>query len=151
MALRGNGLGPIPWTLYFLVSIFNQVFFIVGSFQWTRMNATRKALFVVLACIELFFSIGRGTAFGVVSLATTFFLSSMLWAGSTGRREAQGPGQRAAALVLSWEVSCSSGQNLYSRSGNVERSADQYHSGSPLWSAIIRLCQSFPSRSSRPT
>lgn len=113
-ALRGVGLGPIPWTLYFLVSIFTQCFFITGFLYWRSMRPGMKLLFAVLVGLDMFFALGRGTTFGVVSMVTTFVFAAMFWKRS-----------RLATVLL---VACLFvgsitvfSYNLYSRSGNVER------------------------------
>lgn len=122
MALRGTGLGPIPWTVYFIVSISNQVFFIVAFLQWNKLRSIKKLLLVIFVCIELFFSIGRGTAFGVVSLATTFFLSSMFWVSNTKKRWISKVISSALLVLFLFLGSIAFfSHNLYSRSGNTER------------------------------
>jgi hypothetical protein len=116
-ALRGVGLGPIPWTLYFLVSIFTQCFFIAGFLYWRSMSFGTKLLFGALVCLELLFSLGRGTTFGVVSMVTTFFLAAMFWKRS-----------RLATVLLVAGLFAGSvavfSYNLYGRSGNVERTVE---------------------------
>jgi hypothetical protein len=113
-ALRGVGLGPIPWSLYFLVSIFTQCSFIAGFLYWRRMRPRMKLLFAGLVGLDLVFALGRGTAFGVISVVTTFFLATMFWKRS-----------RLATVVLVACLFATSiavlANNLYSRSGNVER------------------------------
>ena len=115
-ALRGSG-GPVPWTLYFFVSVFSQCLFIVGFLHWTRMGPGTKSLFAGLVILDLLFAMGRGTTFGVVSMVTTFFLAAMFWKRS-----------RLGTIVL---VSCLFAgsvalfsYNLYSRSGNVQRAVE---------------------------
>lgn len=62
----------IPWTLYFLISIINQLFFIVGFIGWEKMYKWQKILFVGFLLIEIFFWFGRATNMGVIILITTF-------------------------------------------------------------------------------
>ena len=116
-ALRGAGLGPTPWRVYFLISIFNQCFFIAGFLHWKKMNFRTRLLFGALVAVEAVFSLGRGTSFGVVSLVTTFVLSSLIWMRS-----------RFGNLVLVFLLFLGSvallSYNLYSRSGNVERAVE---------------------------
>jgi hypothetical protein len=85
------------------------------------MNGMARLLFAMFVCLELFFSLGRGTSFGVVSMVTTFFVSSLLWKKSakSGIRGMVGK----ALLVLSLFLGSVAffQYNLYSRSGNVER------------------------------
>jgi len=116
-ALRGVGLGPIPWTLYFLVSIFSQCFFIAGFLYWRSMRPGIKLLFAALVGLDLMFALGRGTTFGVVAMVTTFFFAAMFWKRS-----------RLATVVLVAGLFVGSiavfAYNLYSRSGNIERSVE---------------------------
>lgn len=116
-ALRGAGLGPIPWSLYFFVSIFTQCFFIAGFLYWKRMSFGTRLLFGGLVCIDLIFSVGRGTTFGVISMATTFFFAAMFW-----KRSRLGTVLLVAALFVGTVAIFS--YNLYSRSGNVERAVE---------------------------
>ena len=116
-ALRGTGLGPVPWSLYFLVSIFTQCFFVAGFLYLKRMSLAAKLLFGALVAIELLFSVGRGTTFGVVSMVTTFFFAALFWQRS-----------RLGTIVLVGTLFLGSvawfSYNLYSRSGNVERTVE---------------------------
>ena len=116
-ALRGVGLGPIPWTLYFLVSIFTQCFFIAGFLYWRSMRPGMRLLFAVLVALDLVFALGRGTTFGVVSMVTTFFFAAMFWKRSR---------LATVALVTCLFVGSVAvlAYNLYSRSGNVERTVE---------------------------
>jgi hypothetical protein len=116
-ALRGTGLGPVPWSLYFLVSIFTQCFFVAGFLYLKRMTFAAKLLFGALVAIELLFTVGRGTTFGVVSMVTTLFFAALFRQRS-----------RLGTIVLVGTLFLGSvawfSYNLYSRSGNVERTVE---------------------------
>ena len=116
-ALRGTGLGPIPWSLYFLVSIFTQCFFVAGFLYLKHMSLATKVLFGALVALDLLFSVGRGTTFGVVSMVTTFFFAALFW-----KRTRLGTIVLVGALFLGSVAWFS--YNLYSRSGNVERTVE---------------------------
>jgi hypothetical protein len=116
-ALRGTGLGPIPWSLYFAVSIVAQSFFIAGFLYWRRMGAAVKLLFAGLVGLDLLFSMGRGTTFGVVSMVTTFVFAALFW-----RKSRIAKGLLIAGLFIATVALFS--YNLYSRSGNVERAVE---------------------------
>lgn len=116
-ALRGAGLGPIPWSLYFFVSIFSQCFFIAGFLYWKRMSYAPRLLFGGLVSLDLIFSMGRGTTFGVVSMVTTVVLAAMFW-----KRSRLVTVLLVAALFVGTVALFS--YNLYSRSGNVERAVE---------------------------
>lgn len=65
----------INWSAYFVIAILNQVFFIIGFTNWKGMNRIKKVLFVIFIAIDIFYWMGRGTNFGVISLITTFLFS----------------------------------------------------------------------------
>jgi hypothetical protein len=67
----------LPWSLFFIISIINQVFFIVGFLSWKNINKIKRFFFIVFIILEIFFWMGRGTNFGVIILITTFLLSTM--------------------------------------------------------------------------
>lgn len=68
----------VSWSLYFLTSIFNGVYFIVGFLLWSRVTLFLKAIFLTFLAIEIFYWVGRGTNFGIVSLVVTFLLASVV-------------------------------------------------------------------------
>ena len=68
----------IPWTIYFLISVINQVFFIIGFVCWKRYNIWQKFLFIFFLLIEIFFWFGRATNMGIISLITTFIFAQIL-------------------------------------------------------------------------
>lgn len=121
MALRGTGIGPIPWTVYFIISIFDQIFFIVGFVQWKTLSSFKKLLFVSFVGVELFFTIGRGTAFGVVCMIVTFYLSSMFWTSSTRLLIARATRNSILVFILLVGSVAFFSYNLYNRNNNVER------------------------------
>jgi len=61
----------INWSLYFLTSIINQLFFIIGFIKWKEMSLLKKIFFILFVIIELFYWMGRGTNFGVICMITT--------------------------------------------------------------------------------
>ncbi len=65
----------ISWSIYFLISIINQVFFIIGFIKWRDMGRFKKYLFILLVVIELFYWMGRATSFGIIAMITTFSFS----------------------------------------------------------------------------
>jgi hypothetical protein len=74
-------------------------------------------LFVGLVGLDLLFSIGRGTTFGLVSMVTTFLFAALFW-----KRSQLGTGLLVVCLFMGTVALFS--YNLYSRSGNVERSVE---------------------------
>jgi hypothetical protein len=116
-ALRGTGLGPIPWTLYFFVSAVSQCFFIAGFLEWKRMSPGVKLVFAGLVLLDMLFALGRGTTFGVVSMVTTFFIAAMFW-----KRSRLGTAVLLSCLFVGTVALFS--YNLYSRSGNIQRTVE---------------------------
>lgn len=78
LSLDSTRAFTIPWTVYFVISIINQVFFIIGYLTWKRNGFWLKLIFTFFIIIELFFWFGRGTNFGIISLITTFLFSRMV-------------------------------------------------------------------------
>lgn len=77
LALSESRPATISWSIYFIISIINQVFFIIGFLKWRDMSLGKKILFIVFVSIELFFWMGRGTNFGVISMITTLAFASI--------------------------------------------------------------------------
>jgi hypothetical protein len=67
----------VSWTIYFLISIIDLVFFIIGFIKWREMNRSLKSLFVIFIIIDLFYWMGRGTNFGVITMITTLAFASV--------------------------------------------------------------------------
>jgi len=119
--------GPIPWTVYFVISIFNQAFFASGFLYWRHLRPVKKVVFVIFLGIEILYWVGIATSFGVVSLATTFGLSTMFWPARVGRwrtRKAIG-GILLASLLLGVSVGFFS-YNLYRRSNFAQIDVERY-------------------------
>jgi hypothetical protein len=121
MAIRQTSQRSVPWTIFFLVSIFTQSLFVVGFLEWRRMDAIKKGLFIIFVCIELFFSIGTGTNFPVVSMATMFLFSSMLWRDGTKAGSFRSSRTTLLALLAFGGTVAFFAYTLYRRSGDVER------------------------------
>lgn len=68
----------VSWFLFFLISLFNQAFFIFGFISWKRMGKVYRILFVLFLLIECFYWVGRATGFGVICLITTFVISLLV-------------------------------------------------------------------------
>jgi hypothetical protein len=120
-AIDKTNQSPIPWSIYFAISIFNQLVFIAGFILWRQLTRVSKVVFAILVGIDLFYWVAIATTFGVISIATTFGLSSMFW-----RRGVAGQGAaRLARNVLLLGVLLLASiaffsYNLYRRSGFVE-------------------------------
>ena len=71
--------GPVSWTAYFVISILNQLFFAAGFLHFRSLPRWSKWLFAALVAIELVYWVAVATSFGVVSMVTTFALSTMFW------------------------------------------------------------------------
>lgn len=68
----------VSWSLYTLISIINQSFFIYGFLTWRQLKTKTKTVFVFYLFIELFYWYGRGTVFGIVLISTTLLISIFL-------------------------------------------------------------------------
>ena len=121
-----TGLGPVPWSAFFLVSIFNQLFFPVGFLYWRQLRAAAKVVFVILLGIDLFYWIGIATSFGVVSLVTTFGLSTMFWPAHPRRTVRQRASRIVVLVLLLGGTIAFFSHNLYRRSNFVQVDVSQY-------------------------
>lgn len=118
--------GPVRWSVFFAVSIFNQLFFVAGFLSWRRLGLARKVVFALLASLELLYWVATATAFGVVVMVTTFGLSTLFSAG-TGRRNLRTLATTALLLLclLAGTIAFFS-YNLYRRHGFREIDITQY-------------------------
>jgi hypothetical protein len=130
--LEKTSQGPIPWSVYFAISIFDQLFFAAGFLHWRQLRRSAKLIFVILVGIDLFYWVGIATSFGAVTLATTFGLSTMFW---PARRRHRREAIRTAlllVLLLGGTIAFFS-HNLYRRSNFAEINVEQYEvARSPL-------------------
>lgn len=74
LSLDSSRIAVVPWFVYFLISIINQIFFIVGFLFWKNFSKIKKIIFLFLLFVEIYFWMGRGTNFGVIVLITTLIL-----------------------------------------------------------------------------
>jgi hypothetical protein len=74
-----DGNSPtVSWSIFFLISIFDGLYFVVGFLAWARVKLPSRVIFLTYVCIEIFYWAGRGTNFGIISLAVTLFLSMLV-------------------------------------------------------------------------
>lgn len=78
MSLDASRGFTIPWSVFALISIVNQIFFIVGFLTWKSNTKLYKVLFAIFLAIELFYWFGRGTNFGVINLLTTMLFAILV-------------------------------------------------------------------------
>ena len=76
-SLQKSGDGPVRWSVFFAIAVFNQLFFVAGFLHWRRLGLGRKVVFALLASLELFYWVATATAFGVVAMASTLGLASL--------------------------------------------------------------------------
>lgn len=121
--------GSVSWTAFFVIAIFNQLFFAAGFLQFKRLRPLHKFLFVVLLIMELFYWVAVATGFGVVTMVTTFALSTMFW-----QQRAQSRRRRLILMAGLFAISIAFfSHNLYRRSNFNEVDVSKYSlSGSPM-------------------
>jgi hypothetical protein len=124
-----KGGGSVSWTAYFVIAIFNQLFFAAGFVHWKHLRQTLKFLFAVLVCVELFYWVAVATGFGVVTMVTTFALSTMFWQVREEYRR-----RRLILMAGLFAISIAFfSHNLYRRSNFSEVDVTQYAlSGAPM-------------------
>ena len=70
-----NGIRTMPWTIYFLISIIDSIFFIISIVKWKEHSNRIKFLIIILAIFELFFWRGTGTNFGSFMMITSILFT----------------------------------------------------------------------------
>ena len=70
-----NGIRTMPWTIYFLISIIDSIFFIISFVKWKEHSNRIKFLIIILAIFELFFWRGTGTNFGSFMMITSILFT----------------------------------------------------------------------------
>lgn len=73
-----HGGRTIPWTVYFVTSIIDSIFFIFSLICWKQLKTIIKAVIVILLIFECFYSMGTGTNFGVIMLVSCIGLAIMM-------------------------------------------------------------------------
>ena len=68
----------ISWTLFFITSIFNGLYFIIGFISWKELSLPLRVVFLVFLFVEAFYWAGRGTNFGIISLGVIFVFVNLL-------------------------------------------------------------------------
>lgn len=65
-----RGSSPVPWSLYVIVCLVDQIFFILVLVNWRYETKIQKLLGLIFIFIELFYWVGCGTSFGVIAMLT---------------------------------------------------------------------------------
>lgn len=73
-----KGIRQVPWTLYFFVSIIDNIFFVYGMLSWKDMKSLYKYIFVLLCVFEILFWFGKGTNFGVMIMISSVLFSFLV-------------------------------------------------------------------------
>lgn len=68
----------VSWSIYFLISIFNSLYFIVGFMVWDRLKIVAKGILLIFVIIDLIYWVGRGINFGVIAMVVIFSLSMLV-------------------------------------------------------------------------
>lgn len=119
----------IPWSVYFFISIIDQVFFIIGFIKWGELGKVKKLVFSLFVIIEIFYWMGRGTNFGIISMITTvaFFVMVKI---KTGKFSFGKSLVFISVIVLLFFGSISVfSYNLKKRSGNSEFNLRNFNIG----------------------
>lgn len=73
-----HGVRTIPWTIFFLTSIIDSVFFIYALICWNQLKRFSKVIIVLLLVFECLYSLGTGTNFGIIMLVACVFLAILM-------------------------------------------------------------------------
>ena len=136
--LNKTSQGPIPWSVFFAVAVFNQLFFAAGFLRWRKMGLPLRILFSSLVLIELFYWVGIATTFGVVALVTTWGLSTMFWKGRAAQATFSSQARTLALLTLLLIGSIAFfSYNLYRRSNYVQLDVEQFQTLQAVQAPLI--------------
>jgi hypothetical protein len=129
LAIYDTRAFTIPWSVYFLISIVNQVVFIIGIINWKRLNGIKKTVFIFFVIVEVFFWMGQGTNFGVIRLITTAAFCSIYWLKSINLNFKNSLRYSfVILLLLSLSIYVFS-YNMNSRSGNIKLDFQTFNLG----------------------
>lgn len=113
-----KGVRQVPWTLYFLVSIIDNIFFIWGLLSWRNMKSLYKILFSFLCIFEVLFWFGKGTNFGVIIMISSVLFSFLLNNRNIGKIHFKRGLLYGIGIILLFFVSIAAFQhNMEARSG----------------------------------
>lgn len=73
-----HGDRTLPWSLYFIISLINSLFFIISFIKWKDHTRFIKILIIFLTIIEFLYWQGTGTSFGSFMLITSVFFSILV-------------------------------------------------------------------------
>lgn len=74
-----NLVQHIPWFVFFVTSIFNQLFYFFGIVLWKKLSKSYRILFIILFIIEIIVWYGRGTNFGIILLILLLFFNLLFF------------------------------------------------------------------------
>ena len=73
-----HGSRTLPWTVFFLSSIIDSVFFIMALISWGGIRKWCKFLVIILMLIDVLYWMGSGTNFGVIMLILSSSLAVLI-------------------------------------------------------------------------
>jgi len=73
-----KGTRTISWSIYFLISIVDSVFFLISVVNWKNLFNWHKIIILLLAILDVFFWLATGTNFGIVMLLSTVLFTTLL-------------------------------------------------------------------------
>lgn len=73
-----HGSRTLPWTIFFLTSIIDSVFFIIAIISWSGIKRWCRILVITLMLIDALYWMGSGTNFGVIMLLLSSLLAMLI-------------------------------------------------------------------------
>lgn len=119
----------VNWYIYFIISIINQLFFIIGFLGWKKYSIWKKAVFLLFLAVEIFYWMGIGTNFGVIILITTFLFTQLNHVKVGNFSFTQTLKYSVILLVLLIGAISVFSYNLNARVGLADSSLDQFDIG----------------------
>lgn len=73
-----HGGRTLPWTVFFITSIIDSVFFIVALIKWIQLKFYVKLIVTILIVIDVLYWMGTGTNFGIIMLVSCICLAILM-------------------------------------------------------------------------
>lgn len=77
LAIDPTNAPTIRWSVYFIISMINQIFFIIGFLGWKEYNGWKKGFFLLFLAAEILYFMGTARNFGLIYLITTFLFTQL--------------------------------------------------------------------------
>lgn len=125
MAIADTRPWTVRWSVYFIISIVDQVFFIFSFLTYNRQKRYQKILLLFFLIVEIFYWVGRATNFGVIALVLGFFITRVVNSGNDNKFNVKKLGKLLLLGVLLFFVAVFFfGNTMDSRTGGADATSN---------------------------